>query len=225
MMQSIEPLPDAPVLNRVALPDGIIPYFAQDVSFVINQLAVVNMADPHHLLTGRMDLERAGIFGISAGGENGAEGCLKDSRLKACLIMDVWIPADVVEASLRQPTMFITRDAATMRLERQLSGGWTEKEIALTLDTMRALYERLPGDGYYLQILNMFHINFTDVPAWSPITSQLGRTGPINIQRGFDIVNAYTLAFFDQYLISHPSPLLNGPSKQYPEVTFESRHH
>lgn len=225
MMQSIEPQPDAPVLNGTALPDGILPYFAQDVSFVLDQLSAVNTADPNHLLTGRLDLERVGIFGISAGGENGAEACLKDSRLKACLIMDVWIPADVVKASLHQPTMFITRDAATMRLERERSGGWTEKEIALTLDTMRALYESLPGDGYYLQIPNMFHINFTDAPAWSPITSQIGLTGPINGQRGFDLVNAYTLAFFDRYLKDQPSSLLDGPSEQYPEVNFESRRH
>ncbi len=53
--------------------------------------------------------------------------------------------------------------------------------------------------------------------------SQLGLTGLIGGQRGFDIVNAYSLAFFDRYLKSETSPLLNGPSKQYPEVLFETR--
>jgi hypothetical protein len=36
--------------------------------------------------------------------------------------------------------MFLTRDAATMRLERERSGGWTEHDIATTLGTMRAAY-------------------------------------------------------------------------------------
>lgn len=222
IMQSIEPKPEAPAIYSTALPEGILPYFAQDVRFALDQLALINASDPEHILTGRLDLEHTGVFGISLGGENAAKACLNEPRLKACLIMDVWMPADVVKAGLQQPTMFITRDADTMRLERQRAGGWTEKDIALTLTTMRAVYARLSGDGYYLQIPTMFHLNFTDAPYWSPITAQLGLTGPIDRQRGFDILNAYSLAFFDHYLKNKESPLLNGPSAQYPEVNIET---
>jgi predicted dienelactone hydrolase len=223
IMQSVEPQPKAPTLYGKALPDGIIPYFAQDASFTLDQLTQLNNSDPIHILTGRLDLEHAGTFGISLGGMDAAQACLKDPRLKACLIMDVWLPADVVESGLPQPVMFITRDADTMRLERQRAGGWSEKDIALTLNTMRAVYESLPGDGYYVEIPGIFHVNFTDLPYWSPVMSQLGLTGPINGQRGFDIVNAYSLAFFDRELKGQPSPLLNGPSKQYMDVNFENR--
>jgi len=211
--QSIEQQPKTPMLNGNALSNGIIPYFAQDVSFTLDQLAGLTKADPNHILAGRLDLGRVGTFGVSLGGMDAAEACLKDPRLKACLIMDVWMPADVVRAGLQQPSMFITRDADTMRLERQRSGGWTEKDIALTLSTMRTVYERLSGDGYYIEIPTMFHVNFTDLPYWSPITMQLGLTGPIDGQRGFEIVNAYSLAFFEKHLNGQPSPLLNGPSK------------
>ena len=138
--QSVEAQSSVPTLDGVAFPEGIIPYFGGDMSFALDQLAEVNKADPNHILTGRLDLDRTGAFGISLGGMV-AEACSKDLRLKACLIMDVYIPADVVKAGLQQPTMFITRDADTMRLERQRSGGWTEKDIALTLGTMRAVYE------------------------------------------------------------------------------------
>ena len=134
------------------------------------------------------------------------------------------MPANVVQAGLEQPSMWMTRDANTMRLERQRSGGWTEAEIHQTLSTMQAVFAKsLPGDGYYVQIPGLFHVNFTDAPYWSPFTSQLGLTGPINGQRGFDIVNAYSLAFFDKELKGQPSSLLNGLSKQYPEVLFETR--
>jgi predicted dienelactone hydrolase len=223
IMQSVESQPKVPTLYGKALPDGIIPYFAQDASFTLDQLAQLNKSDPKHILTGRFDLEHAGTFGISLGGMDTAQACLKDHRLKACLIMDVWLPADVVKMGLKQPTMFITRDANTMRLEHQMAGGWSEKDIALTLNTMRAVYKSLPGDGYYIEIPGMFHINFTDLPYWSPVMSQLGLTGPIDGQRGFDILNAYSLAFFDKELKGQPSSLLNGPSKQYPDVSFEAR--
>ena len=223
IMQSVEPQPKLPTIYGQALPDGIIPYFAQDISFALDQLAALNTSDPNQILTGHLDLEHAGTFGISLGGMHVAVACQKDPRLKACLIMDVYMTADVVKSGLQQPSMFITRNADSMRRERESSGGWTEHDIALTIDTMRSVYERLPGDGYYLQLPSMFHINFTELPYWSPITTQIGLTGPIAGQRGFDIVNAYSLAFFDQELKGQPAALLNGPSKQYPEVLFEKR--
>ncbi len=223
IMQSVEPQSPAPTLYGKPLPDGIIPFFAQDVPFALDQLEALNTSDPNHILTGRLDLQHVGTFGISLGGMVAAEACHQDPRLKACLIMDVYIPADVVKSGLQQSSMFITRDANTMRLERQRSGGWTEKDIELTLDTMRAVYRNLPGDGYFITIPKMFHLNFTDTPYWSPITAQLGLTGPIGGQRGFDIVNAYTVAFFDKELKAQPSPLLDGSVQPYPEAIFEKR--
>ena len=44
-------------------------------------------------------------------------------------MMDAPMPADVVKAGLRQPSMWITRNAASVRLERQRAGGWPEAEI------------------------------------------------------------------------------------------------
>ena len=193
------------------------------ISPALDQLEMLNNADPNGILTGRLDLEQAGIFGISLGGINAAEACLRDARLKACLIMDVYMSSSVVQEGLQQPAMWITRDAETMRFERERAGGWLEHEILLHQRTMRAVYESLPGDGYYLQIPNMFHLNLTDFPYWSPLWSQIGLTGPVSGQRIFDIVNAYSVAFFDQHLRGRTATLLTGPSPQYPEVSFESR--
>lgn len=225
IQQSAEPAAVTPALLGRAMPDGIIPYFAEDVSFTLDQLTALNGSDANHILTGRLDLGRAGVVGMSLGGMTAAEACLKDPRLRACLILDVLMPADVVKAGLRQPAMWITRGADTMRLERERAGGWTEKDIEQHQTTMRAVYESLPGDGYYLQIPNMFHLNLTDVPYWSPILPWIGMLGPIDGQRTLRIVNAYSVAFFDQHLKGQSSPLLDGPSKQYPEVNFEKRVH
>jgi hypothetical protein len=224
IQQSISPVAKAPILNGQALKNGIIPYFAQDVSFTLDQLSALDKSDPNGLLTGRLDMQRVGTFGVSLGAMVAGEACHTDPRLKACLMMDAAMPADVVQAGLRQASMWMTRDANTMRLERQRSGGWPEAEIHQTLTTMQTVFNKsLPRDGYYVQVPGMFHVNFTDAPYWSPIARQLGFAGPIDPQRGFDIVNAYTLAFFDQHLEGRPAALLNGPSKQYPEVIFETR--
>jgi predicted dienelactone hydrolase len=219
--QSIEPQPTTPVLNGVPQPDGVVPYFAQDVRLALDELAGVDAGDPHGILTGHLDLDRAGVFGVSLGGRIAAESCLHDARLKACLVMDDPAPADVVAVGLSQPTMFLTRDAETMRLERRRSGGWTEHDIATTLGTMRAAYLKLTGGGYYVEIPNLFHVNFTDLPYWLPASEQLGLTGPIGSGRGFAIINAYTVAFFDQVLRGQTSPLLDKASRLIPEATLD----
>lgn len=217
--QSLSPVEPAPTLNGVALKDGIIPYLTQDVRFTLDQLTALNKADPNGILTGRLDLQRAGIFGHSLGGMIASEACHTDSRLKACLMMDVAMPADVVQAGLRQPAMWLTRPASDMRLNQ-----WKESDITQALNTMQAVFHEEPaGAGYYVSISGMFHYNFSDGPLLTPLGPLVGFVGPINVQRGFDIVNAYGLAFFDQHLEDHPAILLDGPSKDYPEVSFSKR--
>lgn len=223
--QSLTPVEKAPQFNGWPFKDGIIPYFAQDVSFTLDQLASLNGADSKGILTGKLDLQHMGVFGMSLGGIVSAEACLKEARLKACLIMDVAMSADVVQQGLQQPSMWITRPAATMRLEREKAGGWAEKDIEQTQSTMRTVYNHLPGDGYFVQAPGMFHIDLTDLNYGSPIFPKIGFSGPIGAQRAHDIVNAYSVAFFNKYLKARATALLDGPAEQYPEVIFEARRH
>ena len=46
--------------------------------------------------------------------------------------------------------------------------------------------------------------------------------GPIDGYRMVKIINDYTLAFFDKHLKGEMSPLLDGPSPDYPDVEFQS---
>jgi len=120
------------------------------------------------------------------------------------------VPADVVRAGLRKPTMWITRDADAMRLERRRAGGWSEADIDEHLTTMRAVFERLPGAGYYVQVPGVFHLDMTEAPSLSPLASRLG-LGPIGAPRAHQIINAYSLAFFDRHL---KGPSLQGSRRE-----------
>jgi predicted dienelactone hydrolase len=219
--QSYMPARPAPTLNGRPMEEGIVPYFAQDVLYALGQLAALNQSDPNGILTGRLDLERAGIFGMSLGGIVGAEASRLEPGLRACLMMDAPMPVTVVQSGLSQPGMWITRDVETMRLERERAGGWSEAEIHAHQTSMRVVFESLAADGYFVQVPGMFHLNFTDVPVWLPFLRQLGITGPIKAQRAHDIINAYSLAFFDRHLKGLPADLLDGPSEEYPEVRLE----
>jgi predicted dienelactone hydrolase len=227
---SYMPAGSASSYKGTLLPNGrtlddtsIIPYLAQDVSFALDQLAVLNQADSNGILQGKLDLQRIGTFGISLGGIVVGEACRIDPRLRTCLVVDAAMPSVVVKSGLQQPSMWITRDAASMRLERQKVGGWTEAQIEAHQTSMRAVYDGLPGAGYFVRVPGMFHVNFTDIARWTPLAAQLGLSGPINGLRAHDIVNAYSLAFFNRHLLGRPAGILEGPAKQYPEVLFESR--
>ena len=219
-----------PPNHGVALPNGkaltdnsIIPYLAKDVAFTLDQLAALNRADPNGILTSKLDLRRVGAFGVSLGGIVVGEACRLDPRVRACLVMDAAMSTAVVKAGLRQPTMWITRDAASMRLERQRAGGWPDAEIEAHQTSMRAVYDGLSGAGYFVRVPGMFHSNFTDIPIWTPLAPQLGLAGPIDKRQAHRIINAYSVAFFDRHLLGRPAKRLDGPAMQYPEAIFESR--
>ena len=77
-------------------------------------------------------------------------------------------------------------------------------------------YRTWEGRAYGLKFTKFNHLSFTD----SPLLVVPGAAkGIAEVQS----VNAYLVAFFDTYLKGEPSPLLDGPSDDYPDIEFESR--
>lgn len=209
---------DARMLDRAFI-DKMVPYLSQDVGVTLDYLAVINRADPNHILSGKVDIRRAGVFGVSIGGAVAADACLRDPRLKACLSMDNFMPEAVVRRGLSQPTMWIGRDKATMQRE-----GWAPADINEAETTVRSVFEGLKEPGYLVLISGMFHQNFSDFPYFviSPLDRWLALDGPINARRGHAIVNAYTLAFFDRHLRDFgKQSVLDGSDAKYPEVVLK----
>ncbi|MBC7685795.1 MAG: carboxylic ester hydrolase, partial [Bdellovibrionales bacterium] len=83
IQQSVKPARTAPRLNGRPLGDGIIAYLAQDAAFTLDRMTSLNQADPNGVLTGRLDITHAGIFGISLGGIAVSEACRTDLRFRA----------------------------------------------------------------------------------------------------------------------------------------------
>ncbi len=196
--------------------DRIVPFIAGDTGFTLDRMAAVDRADPKGVLTGRVDVEHAGLFGLSLGGEITGMGCLRDTRFLACLSMDSWMPDQVVDAGLTQPTMWLTRDAATMRRE-----GWRQTDIDRTMDTMRAVYDRLPARGYIVRIPGLYHADFGDTQLLSPLLRTSGLSGPVDGEEAHRLINTYVVAFFDRHVANRPAPLLDRPPGEHQHVLFE----
>ena len=178
---------------------GLIAYFAKDVSRVIDFLTTVNTNDPNHLLYNKLNLDRLGAFGVSLGGIIVSEASWKDPRIKANLIMESRIPLKIVQTGLRVPTMVITRPAEAMRTERERSGGWTESDIQEHLNTMGNLCKNT-AESEFVQIPNIFHVDFTDAPLWVPFPHLLGFSGTPPIEETHHKLNELTLTFFGKHL-------------------------
>lgn len=197
-----------PEMNGVPLPGGIIPFLADDLRYVLDQLAALDRDDP--ALAGRLDLDRVGVFGMSLGGYVSAETCHRDPRVRACVAVDSGHTAEVAREGLAQPLLVISRDAEVMRQERDRAGGWPEDEVLFTTASQRALFTHNRGDAYFATMNTMFHVNWTDAPIWTPLVRWMGLAGPIDPYVGFAETNALTVAFFDRYLKDRPAPLLDA---------------
>lgn len=192
-----------------------------DAAFVLSQLAVLDASDQNGILTGRLDLARVGIFGTSLGGITTAEACRLDPRFRACLILDVAMPPDVVAAGLTQPTMWISRNAEIMRQE-----GWTASAIHEHQTTMRAVFGELRNDGYLVLLPGMYHVDMTDFPYIlpPPLGGLAGALGPGDWHRTHRAINAFSLAFFDRYLKATPASTLTAVASSFPGVDVQIHH-
>jgi len=80
------------------------------------------------------------------------------------------------------------------------------------------------GPAYNLVFDGFGHMDFTDFTLYPGIASpDPYLIGGVEGSRAAQVINAYLLAFFDQYLKGEASSLLDGPSSDYPEVEFEAR--
>ncbi|MDV3223422.1 hypothetical protein [Intrasporangium sp.] len=241
--QSYLPAATPPELDGVPLDHGVVPFLSADVSFALDQLERLNRApspshptpSPSHPtrsasprprpdavpVAGRLDLDRVGVAGVSLGGLVVGEAVREEPRIKAALMLDAPVPVRTSRSSLDVPCMWLTRPPEAMRLERERAGGWSEDEIQAHHSTMRATFERLNAPGYFVQIPDISHLDFTDAPLWSPALGWLGMTGPKDGSYAHAVINDYALSFFQKYLDGADIPLLDGPPNDHPEVTLD----
>lgn len=180
---------------------AVVPTLAADIVFAIDELERLDRADPERRFTGRLDLSRLGAFGVSLGGAVVAQAALGERRIRACAPIDVYMPPAVAEGGLPQPTLWITRDADTMRAE-----GWAEADVQETQTTIAAAWARSPAEGYVLRIPGAFHANFSDayLMAPPPAGRWLGLLGPADPQAVHDLTAGAAVAFFDYALSGAP---------------------
>ena len=192
-----------------------LPVVAGDQRFVLDQLTQLHDDDPEHLFTGRLDLNHIGAFGHSQGGATAWHLCSVDPRCKAALNLDGPALGSIQQSGSPRPIFFLGSTNKASFPDPQVQA-LAQDMVTGTLD--RA-FAASTGDGYRMELTQSGHFNFSDAPLIFPRTfgrvpTVLGAIGA----RGLSLINAYTLAFFEQYLKDHPSALLQNASSVYPEI-------
>lgn len=197
--------------------------WTQDVSFILNRLEQMNRQDEQERFTGRLDLERIGMFGHSYGGAAAAQMLLKDSRIKAAINMDGTLYGDPMPSTgLNKPYLQMNGEKSIDKsifdnsLDQAMaqSGHTREYYEDFWEETVRRRMNALQGGGYTMTIPNTSHMSYTDFHLFSPLLPNPGED-PESVHR---IINEVSVAFFDQHLKEIRDNAMNELSKKYPVI-------
>ena len=87
---------------------------------------------------------------------------------------------------------------------------------------IKNIFENIKQKPDIILIKNSKHENFSDLPLMGPLMKKM-TSGEINPNRCTNIVSIFILEFFGKYLKKEESRLLDGNSKDYPEVVYWSK--
>jgi hypothetical protein len=209
--------------NDAALPSGVsqevydrasnqlVRQWAGDIGFVLDEFSRRDQAGDW-LFADKLDLSKVGIFGHSTGGGAAAEFCGIDNRCDAALMMDLWVEPvsdEIVTGGLTQPTLLMH------------SADWVDLDNpSRNFLWIGELVGASNGEVTEFRIKGTEHYDFTSVPLFTPLANAIGLKGPIPGNSGLELINFYTVAFFDQYLRGDDQGLLLSENSQFEAAQF-----
>ncbi len=174
-------------------------YWAEDISFFIDQLNRINSED--EIFKQKLDLDRIGVFGMSLGGIASCEVSLSDERIKACINIDGGLYGSILKSEFNVPIMFLNS-------KRYLGYG--------NLFTSKSNM-----DSYSLSVVNSDHYNFSDYTIY-PTPTVKPLLGSIDGKKVATIMNVMVLSFFDKYLKEKQNIDLIQQAKIFSEIEIIS---
>ena len=201
-----------PVIGR------LLAMWVSDSKFVVDRLHSLNEHSSGRF-SGRMDLDRIGMFGHSFGGATALEFCHEDPRCKAALDLDGIPFGSVVREGFNKPCVFLLSDHS-----REMTDSSSQQVLA----EIQSLYDRLPDGRLYVVIRTANHFSFSDqILLNSHIATRVLRDGlgfgGLDGRRGLAISADYVHTFFDVYLRGAPPASLTRLSEKYQEAETQER--
>jgi predicted dienelactone hydrolase len=167
--------------------------------FVVAAIGAPATAHPKlSVLSGRLEVERIGMLGMSFGGGAVTEFCKVDTRCGAALNMDGGTYGRRQRQPLQTPYLAMVRE-----------GG----------HSLDYLLPASRSDFYRVEVRGAQHLDFTDDPIVLPSLKWVGYSGTIDAERMIEIINAVSLEFFDAYLRGAAKPRFDAA---FPELIVQT---
>jgi dienelactone hydrolase len=191
---------------------------AEDAVLVLDTLAEINSSDASNTFTGKLDLNRVGIFGFSLGGGAALQACWLDRRFKAGIDMDGLIAAESAKDGPTAPFLFLIAEVP-LELDASIEDPIERRRIAFDMRQIARMRELSERSGVRVETLaGLSHFNFSDAHFYSPWPSPATSFGA-RVLRHFRfwpdsmraestarLINHHIRAFFDRHLRGMDSP-------------------
>lgn len=174
--------------------------WSKDMSFIIDEITLLNNGDIKSIYKGKMDLQNIGAFGHSFGGAAVSQLCIDDNRIKSFINMDGTPFGDSTDTIINKPFMLLTVDKNTKSNLPNCYSSNQKNFIVVNIPTAK-------------------HMNFTDFNYTMPIIGKMtGMLGKINKKDQTDIMNYYIKTFFDITLKNEEEGNIHKISDKFTEA-------
>jgi dienelactone hydrolase len=206
---------------------------AGDASAILDALIRLKARGDNDVFA-RLDPDNTGVIGFSFGGSIAAQARVQDIRFKAAINLDGWHFADAV-SGVKPPYLYILCDQTRYPSVEEIAPSAPPNSRGEALLNKREFDETLAAmshiGGFLVFVAGAHHFNLSDQAFQGSLLRRLltgtvlhrpGGLGPIDPERGYEIVAAYTTAFFESSLKGQRSPLLDGTVAPFPEAPLQT---
>ena len=191
--------PRAEILDPIGK-DALINILTEQLYWVLTELPSLGAREDAGILAA-LPLGKIGVYGVSLGAISGGLLARISPMVTAVAMADAHMHADVAAHGIGKPALWFTRTADEMRAERKRSGGWSEPDIADTIDsTNQAMVNQPEGMATEVHIPGLFHAQFTDTPLWFGRGVRKSLEGTTPTIQAHEQINQHLVQFFTAHL-------------------------
>lgn len=170
-----------------------------DENFVLNTIAANVNADSKDTLFSIIDMENIGVIGHSLGGASSAQIGRERNDIDAVIVLDGTMLGE--EIGFENGSTILDDMPYPVPLLNIYAEDHYQNAVELVGDDYENFYvSRNAVCAYEVVIKDAGHLNFTDLPLFSPTLAKMLGTGTVDSRYCIEKTNSLVLTFFDSYL-------------------------
>jgi dienelactone hydrolase len=176
-----------------------------DENFVIDQIIKLNATTNEDRLLPVVDIDRIGLMGHSLGGATSAQIGRERGDIDAVVVLDGTMLGE--EIDFNNGAVVLNSEPYPVPLLNIYAEDHYENAVKFDGDGYNNFYATSNAiEAYETVFTDAGHLNFTDLPLFSPVLAQALGTGTVDEFDCISTMNSVVLKFFDAYLKGNGKP-------------------